>query len=452
MAKQLFQDFEKITSKQWKQLIQFELKGADYNDTLVWESPDGIKVKPFYHKDEGGIANPITQPDGFSIVQSIYVFDVEKSNLRALESLKRGAESLLFILPSNEICPEHLLKNIPLKNITILFSCTFLEAEFINKLNDFGTTHQASFFFLNDPIGQLMSEGNWYDNLTSDMEQLKHIQKYSLENYLTINLGISQNAGANMVQQLAYGLAHLNEYYQHLQEFPKNVVFQVNVGGNYFFEIAKIRALRWLVESYFAGIDKEVNIKILTTPSKRNKTIYDYNINMLRTTTECMSAILGGSDFVMNLPYDTLYHKDNEFGDRIARNQLLILKNESYLNEVVNAAEGSYYIENITKQLAEKALELFKDLEKNGGLLTLLMEGTIQRKITESAEKEQLLFNNGKEILVGTNKYPNPQDLMKNDLELYPFVKSQPRKTLIKPIIGKRLAETLEQERIEQEL
>jgi methylmalonyl-CoA mutase len=164
-----------------------------------------------------------------------------------------------------------------------------------------------------------------------------------------------------------------------------------------------------------------------------------------------MSAILGGANAIANLPYDALYHKDNEFGDRISRNQLLVLKHESYFDKVSNPADGAYYIENLTQQLAEKALELFKDIEKNGGLITQLIEGNIQKKIQESAAKEQDLFDSGKEILLGTNKYPNKNDRMKHDLELYPFVKQNPRKTLIIPIIEKRLAEKLEQERLSLE-
>jgi methylmalonyl-CoA mutase len=164
-----------------------------------------------------------------------------------------------------------------------------------------------------------------------------------------------------------------------------------------------------------------------------------------------MSAILGGADAVANLAYDAIYHKDNEFGDRISRNQLLVLKHESYFDKVNNPADGAYYIEALTVELAEKALELFKDIEKNGGLISQLIDGTIQRKINESAQKEQELFDSGKEVLLGTNKYPNKNDQMKNDLELYPFVKQNARKTLITPIIKKRLAEKLEQERLSQE-
>ena len=151
------------------------------------------------------------------------------------------------------------------------------------------------------------------------------------------------------------------------------------------------------------------------------------------------------------MPYDAIYHKDNEFGERISRNQLLILKNESYFDKVNNPSDGAYYIENLTNQLAEKALIVFKDIEANGGFLYQLKEGIIQRKIKESATKEQEQFNNGEAVLLGTNKHQNPKDKMKDDLELYPFVKTNQRKTLIEPIIEKRLAETLEQERLKTE-
>jgi methylmalonyl-CoA mutase len=127
------------------------------------------------------------------------------------------------------------------------------------------------------------------------------------------------------------------------------------------------------------------------------------------------------------------------------------LKNESYLDKVANAAEGAYYIESLTTQFAEKALEIFKDIEKAGGFLSQLKEGVIQRKITESAHKEQEAFDKGELVLIGTNKYENPEDRMKGELELFPFLKKNPRKTLIQPILERRLAEKYEQERLERE-
>ena len=164
-----------------------------------------------------------------------------------------------------------------------------------------------------------------------------------------------------------------------------------------------------------------------------------------------MSAVLGGANTIGNMPYDYLYHKSNDFGERVSRNQLLILKAESYFETASNPADGTYYIEQLTNELAEKALVLFKDIERNGGFLKQLKEGTIQRKIKESADKEQELFDNGKIILLGTNKHPNTKDRMKQDLELYPFVKTNVRKTLISPIIERRLAEKTEQERLNHE-
>ena len=254
-----------------------------------------------------------------------------------------------------------------------------------------------------------------------------------------------------MVQQIAYSLAHANEYFNRITTINQTIVFEISVGSNYFFEIAKLRALRLLFNLIAKEYNHNLDCHLLVSPSKRNKTIYDFNVNMLRTTTECMSAILGGADAVANLPYDALYHKDNEFGDRMARNQLLILKHESCFDKVDNPADGSYYIETLTNQLSEKALILFKEIEANGGFLKQLNEGVIKKKIQESANKEQELFDAGKEILLGTNKYPNKKDRMKEELELFPFVKIKPRKTLITPIIEKRLAEKLEQERLKEE-
>src|SRR5690606_16596197 len=150
-----------------------------------------------------------------------------------------------------------------------------------------------------------------------------------------------------------------------------------------------LRALRTLWATLADAYGFNTDCFIFVNPTKRNKTLYDYNTNMLRTTTECMSAILGGANMICNLPYDAIYHKDNEFGERIARNQLLVLKYESYFDKVNNPADGTYYIESLTQQLAEKALELFKDIEANGGFLNQLKEGIIQRKIKESAERER---------------------------------------------------------------
>ena len=449
MKTNLFQDIESVTSKQWKQQIQFELKGADYNETLVWESPEGIKVKPFYHSDEEVTAyHTNTKATEFTILQNIFVHDIQMSNKKAKNSLNRGAESVCFTIESDKIEVATLMEKLPLENVTYYFNLPFLSTEYVKSLNDFASSNNANFIIQIDAVGQLCKEGNWFKNLNEDIEKLNEISSNSNIPFLNIQSGIYQNAGANMIQQLAYTLAHVNEYFNRISAINQSITIEVSVGTNYFFEIAKLRALRLLFKTLATEYNHNFDCHVLATPTKRNKTLYDYNVNMLRTTTECMSAILGGANAVSNLAYDAIYHKDNEFGDRISRNQLLVLKEESYFDKVNNPSDGAYYIETLTEQLAEKALELFKEIEANGGLITQLIEGTIQRKISESAQKEQELFDSGKEILLGTNKYPNPNDKMKHDLELFPFVKTKDKKTLIAPIIEKRLSEKLEQERL----
>ena len=451
----LFENFESVSAKAWKQKIQFELQGKDFNDHLVWNSIEGIDVKPFYHSEAYSKAPSIQHTaSDWNIGHSIYVNSVEKSNTHALELIENGVESLHFTLPIADISVEELLKNIDTSSVPIYFEPLCLSEKLIKSLRDFSLKNKTSFYILQDPIGHLARSGNWHENLKTDLHTLKQTIALgdTLKSVISVDLGLFQNAGGSMVQQLAYTLAHANEYLNLFDgESIKSVVFKVSVGGNYFFEIAKLQALRVLWHSLTKDYELSIDCHILTQPSRRNKTIYDYNINMLRTTTECMSAILGSSDTIMNMPYDHLYHKDNDFGDRLSRNQLIILKKESYFDTVSNPTEGAYYIETLTQQLAQKSLDLFKEIEKQGGFLKLLKEGMVQRKLKEHAQKEQHLYDEGTEGLLGTHFQQNALDKMKSDLEIYPFIKQQARKTLLEPIIPRRISEELEQKRLKDE-
>ncbi|HZH70247.1 MAG TPA: methylmalonyl-CoA mutase subunit beta [Flavobacteriaceae bacterium] len=461
MSNFLFDDFEAVTSKQWKQKIQAELRGADYNETLIWKNNEGIDVKPFYHPDAfEGLFSPVPgQPKTWSICQKVFIDDVLIARKLAKDALSRGAESIWFVAEKKFVIAT-LFQDLPVDGITFYIELDFLGKAFISEINNFSQANNTHINILTDAVGRLAEEGNWYNNFTTDFEIYKQLTTAENTNFLSVDLSIYQNAGATMTQQLAYGLAHVNEYLNALfanENISKTLkeqwqpIFKVAIGSNYFFEISKLRALRKLYATLAKAYGLNENCKILAFPSKRNKTIYDYNVNMLRTTTECMSAVLGSADVVCNTPYDALYHKSNEFGERISRNQLLVLKNESYFDMIANAADGTYYIESITLQLSEKALQLFKDIEAAGGFLKQLKEGTIQKKIKESAAKEQEQFDKGEKVLLGTNKHPNKNDRLKDDLELFPFVKTNPRKTLIEPIIARRLAEKTEQDRLKDE-
>lgn len=441
MSEPLFQDFEEITARQWKQKIQYELKGEDYNEKLVTKTIHGVNIRPFYHRDETPDPLRIPAHTHWNIIEKIYVASEEKSNKKALQVLNKGAEGLWFIIPSETVELSVLFRNIDLSVVPVYLNTEFLSDEFLIKLKRIlPNDHQVRLQI--DIVGNLARSGNWFHDLRKDHSLLeKFSSEANFPSVISVDATLYQNAGATIPQELAYSIAHANEYLNHLAEggsgkFNSKMQFIIATGSNYFFEIAKIRALRLLYASLASEYRIEENCHIISQPTMRDKTLYDFNVNLLRTTTQCMSAVLGGIDAIYNTPYDAIYHKNNKFGDRIARNQLLVLKNESYLDKVSNAAEGAYYIENLTIELAEKALKIFKEIEAGGGFLVQLKEGVIQRKINESAQKEQDMFDKGELILVGTNKYQNPEDKMKNDLELFPFLKIKPRKTLIQPILN----------------
>jgi methylmalonyl-CoA mutase len=439
----LFSDFNKVSAKEWKQKIQMDLKGADYNKTLLTNTLEGITIQPFYHQETFKSLEIPKQENQTKICQTIFINDEKIVNNIAKEVLQKGAESIRFI--ANEpFRIKQVFKDLP-KDIDYLVICNFYEEKFIQKL--ISISKDINLHIIIDSIHHFVSDGNWFSSQDIDFD--------ILHNNPTITIGINaslyQNAGANIVQQIAYSLAHVNEYLNFKKNKTKDFIFTFAIGSNYFFEISKIRAFKYLIKKLLTEYNSDSNVKIILEPTLRNKTLYDYNVNLLRTTTESMAAMLSGADYITNVSYDSIYHRSNEFGSRIARNQLLVLKEESYFNKENDLSKGSYYIEQITFEIADKALALFKDIENNGGFLVQLEKETIQRKIEESAKKEQALFDNGELILLGTNKHPNPNDKMKEELKLYPFVKTKPRKTKIKPIISRRLSEKLEQERLKEE-
>lgn len=466
MDKFLFDEFRSVSAREWKQKIQVELKGADYNSTLLSHTNEGISIKPFYHQDTFRQIDVPNNPEVFLICQSVFVNDEKKANFLAIDALKRGANVIKFTA-RKAFDFELLLKNLnksAYQNLQIHFELQFLELDFISALIDFIKDEKV---YLNiDLIGNLVKHGHWFDNRQKDHEQLRAIIKKAPKNIGVLGVDVShyQNSGAGIVQQVAYALAHANEYLNELfkayqskelqleqiENIVKNMQFSFAVGGHYFFEIAKFRAFRSLWRSLLEVYALKADANIYASPSLRNKSIYDVHVNMLRTTTECMSAIMGGANTIANVAYDAIFHKKHEFGERIARNQLIILKEESGLKQT-DFSKGAYYIEDITTEISEKALALFKDIEKSGGFVRQLFEGTIQRKIHESAQKEQQQFDSGELVLLGANKYPNKADRMNDALELYPFVRTKKRQTTIKPIIAKRLAEGAEQKRLANE-
>src|SRR5690554_603520 len=261
MSESLFKEFDEVSAKQWKQKIQYDLKGADYNKTLVWQSPEGIHVKPFYHQDdfsEDFEAVP-GQPKEWTVAQEIFIDDEAIANGIATDAINRGAQAVV-LKSDKEFNIDVLFKDFPFQKTTIYFSFKFLSESFYTKIIDFLTPKKAKVFYNVDIIGNFAKTGNWYHNLKQDHQTLETIiDKYPSESIISIDAKLYQNAGANIIQQLAYAPSHANEYLNHFKKLDREtrLTFQLAMGANYFFEIAKIRALRKL----YAVLAKEYGEK-----------------------------------------------------------------------------------------------------------------------------------------------------------------------------------------------
>ena len=446
----LFDQFDPVSAREWKQKIQMDLKGLDYNKELIHQTVEGIDIKPFYHKDIQKSEYVIPDlPSQWKIAECIGYSEIDTIIKQAKVAIEKGVESLHITLHEfPTVLMEFLQKEAT--HCEIYFHLQNTSKEILNGFKKLGTL-PPYWQIESNPISQFNSTGHWKYSFENDLLNLQQLieatsPKHSI---ITIDTGVYQNAGANMVQQLAYGMAELLEYlhyFEKINEFPKSALkfkFDISVGSNYFFEIAKIRTFRVLFDILRKEFELKKECYIFTKPSLRNKTIKDFNVNIIRSTTESMSGILGGADAVANLPYDHIYKYQNEFSTHIGRNQLHLLKKESYFDEISNMVSGTYYIENLITQLSQKSLALFKEIEKKGGWLSQLYKGTVQKKIKESAVREQNMFDNGELLLIGSNAFANVDEVLP---KIQKPIKKQPKKqkTVISPIISSRLTYKLE--------
>lgn len=434
MNKSLFKEFNPISEKEWKQKIQVDLKGKDYNETMVTHTDEGIDIKPFYHQ-ESNIAIDIPSPSKWFITEEVFLDQLD--DFKKIKS--KGGEVFFFNLKDVKNLPEELADS----DSDLIFLMDDLKLSEL-KIKD-------NIIYLYDPINHFICDGTWKINQKEDLSQLQSFVNKT--NSITIDGRIFHNSGANITQQLAYISSQLQYYLTNLNIENQSIDIHIlsAVGTNFFFEIAKLKALRLLVNSICKNLNINYKLKLITEPGLHHMSIYDYNVNMLRSTSECMSAILGGSNFVKNTNYDVIFKNHNDFSQRVSRNQLLILKHESYFDKVENIADGSYYINYLIKALAEKSLEIFKSIEKSGGILQQLFDGKIQDKINQQYLDTLEKFKSKTFKLVGVNVFENTEDKMSKQLDFDIFNKKEKRKTLIKPLLTRRIAESLEREKLAEE-
>ena len=489
----LFSEFPSVSTTEWEEKINIDLKGADYEKKLIWKTIEGLNIKPYYRKENlEGIKSVINSlPNEFPylrgnkndndwlIRQNVYVDDVEEANNTALNVIKRGAESIAFIIPEStkidEIKLEVLLSNFPFEAIELNFShgrntkkllLSFIEFCKAKKLNS--EKIKGSFDF--DPLGYTTITGQCYDE---DLCKGMSISKSVFENaknilpgfqFISVNGKYFNNAGASVVQELAFSLLQANDYLTFSDEenisvndLSPKIKFNFAVGSSYFMEIAKLRAARFLwakiVEAHKPCCTEKGKMFIHSETSEWNKTIYDPYVNMLRTTTEAMSATIGGTDSLTVLPFNSTYKKSDEFSERIARNQQIILKEESYFDKVTDPSAGSYYIENLTSSIIDEVWKIFLKIEDMGGYLEAFKKGFIQDSITEIAQKRDMNIALRKDVLLGTNQYPNQEEKISESItkaQLLP--KPEKDKTYVgEPLKIYRAAEAFEELRIKTE-
>lgn len=441
----LFSDFSPVSTEKWMEKVTADLKGADFEKKLVWKTNEGFKVKPFYRQEDlqnlkttEGLPGEFpylrgTKKDNTWFVrQDIKVDNAKDANAKALDVLMKGVDSIGFTIKAKDLSADYietLLNEICAECVELNFStcqghtvelAKLLVAYYQKKGYDL-TKLQGSVNY--DPMNKMMKKGkDVSDFVATAKELIETLAPLPLYRCINVNALTLNNAGAYISQELGYALAWGNEYLGKLtdaglsvDEVAKRIKFNFGISSNYFMEIAKFRAGRMLwadiVKQYNPTCDCACKMKAHAETSTFNLTLFDAHVNLLRTQTEAMSAALAGVDSMTVTPFNKTYETPDDFSERIARNQQLLLKEESHFDKVVDPAAGSYYIENLTVAIAQQAWNIFLKVEEEGGFLSAVKEGRVQNDINESGKARHIAVSKRKEILLGTNQYPNFNEL-----------------------------------------
>ncbi|MCF6171454.1 MAG: methylmalonyl-CoA mutase family protein [Bacteroidales bacterium] len=440
----LFREFPPVSTQGWKDQITKDLKGADYKKKLFWQTGEGFAMAPFYREEDveklplknvlpGNfpfVRGNSTGGNNWLVSEVIVVDNIRQANAKALDVEQKGVGSLAFVFKPGEQPSEReteeLLKNLSAGLMEFNFR-TANPAKMVQIVDRLAKKHKrdpekvrGSVFC--DPLSGYSLSGRFktsretgFAMMGNALKAAAHLPRFHT---ITVDGSIFHNAGSGTVSEMAFTLSMAVEYLNYLtdkmhgpDDIAQHIRFNFAVGGNYFMEIAKFRALRYLwakiVNAYGINDENSAKMYIHCSSSIWNKTMFDPYVNMLRTTTETMSAGIGGVDSMTVLPFDEIFEKPTEMAGRIARNQQLILKGESYFDKVADPAAGSYYIENLTQKLANEAWNLFLEVDERGGYLKAFEQGFIQQRVTEEARKKDMEIAVRKRLIVGINRYPN---------------------------------------------
>ena len=445
----LFDQFPGVSYEEWRAKVEADLKGADFNKKLVWRTNEGFNVEPVYRaEDIADFKTTGTLPGEYPYVrgtgaendwltrQDVVAASAEEANAVALDVLTKGVTSLGFRVESAEDVAV-VLKGIDLAKVEININCCLCKAKDVAKalvacIKAQGVEQSFHGSIDYNPLRKQLvkgKEGIDAEAVVADAKELLAIvAPVPALRCLNVESLLLGNSGAYIYQELGYALAWGAAWMTALtdagctaDEVASRIKFNMCVSSNFFMELAKFRAARMLwaqiVEQYKPACSCAAKMMVCAKTSRFNQTIYDAHVNLLRSQTETMSAALAGVDSIVTTPFDEPYKTPDTFSERIARNQQFLLKEESHLDKVVDPAGGSYYVETLTVNIAEQAWKLFLATEEEGGFFALAGEGKIQAAVNESCAKRHTDVARRKEILLGTNQYPNVNELAAGKIE-----------------------------------
>ncbi len=441
LKEKLFSEFPPVSTEAWMEKITADLKGAPFEKKLVWKTGEGFDVNPFYRAaDIEGMKTTTSLPGEFPFVrgtkqdndwkvrQDIDVTDFAAANAKALALLQKGVNAFGFHFKGDDVQAENiatLLKGICPECVELNFKTCNCQAENLIGIlaayyKGIGADVEKCAGSVNyNPFKKPLVKGKAADDWTTQAVAVLTAGK-ALPGYQVLAVDACQlnDAGSYITQELGYALAWGNEIVAKLAEagcnageVAKKIKFNFGISANYFMEIAKFRAARWLwaeiVAAYQPACECACKMMAHARTSEWNLTIYDAHVNLLRTQTETMSAAIAGVDSITVSPFDTTYQTSDDFSERIARNQQLLLKEECHFDKVVDPSAGSYYIEVLTASVADQAWKLFLDVEEKGGFYTAAKAGDVQKAVNASAAARRKAIATRRETLLGTNQFPN---------------------------------------------
>ncbi|MGA9587426.1 MAG: methylmalonyl-CoA mutase family protein, partial [Terracidiphilus sp.] len=417
----LLSEFPPVSTEQWENIIRENVKGADYASKMVWHPEEGLAVKPYYRaEDLIGLPFLNAAPGDFPYVRSarftgdwriredVEIADAEEANRVACGAIAAGAEEIAFhhtklespsdlalLLANLDAIPVHFagLSRVPFRLL-------------IDRLEK--GPHRATVSLDLNPLADLNQSAEIVRNTPTAVRPF------------VIHADEFEEHGAGAIEVVGFVLSEAVDFVAEMRDrgldtdrIAGSLSFSFATGSEFFVQIAKLRAFRmaWakVIES-FGGMRAAGKAPIHARTAQWNRTIYDPHVNILRATTEVISAILGGADSVSCAPFDECYKQPDETSRRLARNTQIVLKRETLLSRVADPLGGSYMVEVLTNSIASKAWKLFQELEIAGGYQRARTTGVIASVLDRRAGLREQAVDCRQRVLAGTNRFANALD------------------------------------------